>query len=164
MQVSRQKLLFMQKMAIVGAIFLVLFVAGYYTGYIRKDCGQDAYCFDTHAQSCRASAYIEVKNNNVYTYHVWPGVWGTCKMKVTLSRVGVGVAPEYLPLEGTSMTCEIPKELLDELNMRTFDNLFQYCHGILKEKLYEIVITRMYEKVVSQLGTIAFKVEDVLRS
>lgn len=163
MQLSRQKLLFMQKMAILGAIFLVLFVSGYYTGYLRKDCGQDASCFDQHAQECRAARYVDVKNNNAYTYQVWPGIWNTCKMKITLSRVGVGVAPEYLPLEGESMVCEIPKDLLGELNLRTFDALFPYCHGILKERLYEIVIARMYEKVVSQLGTIAFKVEDVLK-
>ena len=61
------------------------------------------------------------------------------------------------------MSCKIPKKELAATNFDNFDNLLSYCHGPLKEGLYEVIIQRMYSLVVSQLGDIVKEAQKVLR-
>ena len=162
MRLSRRKLKFMQKLALIGAALLILFILGYYTGYLRENCGRDATCFAENVEKCGASSFIDVKNNNIYQYVIWPGFLDQCHVRVTLERVSVGAPPEYLELEGKEMMCTISKDDLEATSLDNFDNFMDYCTGPLKEELYELIIKRMYENVVSQLGPILISAGDVL--
>ena len=152
------------KIAVLGGILLALFVAGYYSGYLREDCEQDKACFDEKLKDCSSVQVVTVKNNNAYLYWVGNSLGNTCEVNIKLLRVEAGAAPEFRELlEGKEMSCKIPKEKLSTIKIDEFDNLMQYCHGELKEGLYELIIQRMYELVVSQLGDIITEAEKVLR-
>lgn len=152
------------KIAVLGAILLALFLAGYYTGYLRENCGQDKACFDEKAKECRPAEVTLVKNNNAYLYRIGNSLGKHCDLHITLLRVEAGAAPEFRTLlEGKKMVCKIPKEQLAATNMDEIDSFMQYCHGELKEGLYELIIRRFYENVVGQLSTILQEAEKTLK-
>ncbi len=146
----------MGRLAVVGGIFLALFVVGYYTGYLRENCGQDVSCFEERARVCRPSDLVVLRQNTVYLYSVGSSM-GDCHLSVTLKRVEAGAPVEFQQLEGEKMTCSIPKRELDGLTVEGFDQYLSYCHGLLKEGLYEIILTRVYSHLVGQM-------DDVLRA
>ena len=74
MKLSKRKLELIEKIGVLGGIFLIVFVIGYYTGYFRNNCGQDKACFNEHFAKCRAAEYISARQNNVYSYNSYP--WG----------------------------------------------------------------------------------------
>ncbi len=163
MEYTPQKWSFLTKVAIVGGILLALFVAGYYTGYFRKDCEQDKQCFQEYVQECKPAQVAVIRNNNAYLYWVGNKLGKTCEINIKSLRVDAGAPPEFKHLEGKEMSCKVPKEELVTTNFDNFDNLLQYCHGPLKEGLYEIIIQRMYALVVSQLGDIVKEAKTVLK-
>ena len=166
MEYSRreQQLKLIPKIAVLGGILLALFIAGYYTGYLREDCEQDKACFDAKLSECRPAQVTTIKNNNAYQYWVGNSLGNLCEVNIKLLKVEAGAAPEFKELlEGKEMKCKIPKEELESIKIEEFDNLLQYCHGELKEGLYELIIQRMYELVVSQLGDIIAEAQKVLR-
>lgn len=163
MEYTPQQLSFLAKVAVVGGILVVLFVAGYYTGYFRKDCGQEKSCFQEKVKDCKPAQVAVIRNNNAYLYWVGWQLGKTCEVNIKAVRIDAGAPPEFKALEGKEMSCSIPKEQLASTNFDNFDNLLSYCHGPLKEGLYEVIIQRMYALVVSQLGDIIKEAQKVLK-
>ena len=163
MEFTPKRMSFLAKVAIVGGILIALFVAGYYSGYFRKDCSQDQSCFQKAVEKCKPAQATVVRNNNVYLYWVGWQLGKTCEIKIQALRIDAGAPPEFKNLEGKKMSCKIPKTELEKTNIDNFDNLLAYCHGPLKEGLYEVIIQRMYSLVVSQLGDIVKEALKVLK-
>ena len=163
MEYTPEKWSFLAKVAVVGGILIALFVAGYYTGYFRKDCGEDKNCFQEYVQKCKPAQVAVIRNNNAYLYWVGNQLGKSCEVNIKALRVDAGAPPEFKSLEGKEMSCKIPKTELATTNLDNFDNLLGYCHGALKEGLYEIIIQRMYSLVVSQLGDIVKEAQKVLK-
>lgn len=162
MKFSKKRLELIEKLAIVGGIFLALFIVGYYTGYIKTNCKLDKACFDEALKKCRSSQFIYVDDNNVYSYEAWPGVGDGCFVKITLERVQAGASLDFKNLEGKSMKCKLTKTQLKETSIEQFDNFIKYCHGELKEGIYEIIIQRIYSNIVSNLGDVIQEAQKVL--
>ena len=163
MEYTPEKWSFLAKVAVVGGILIALFVAGYYTGYFRKDCGEDKSCFQEEVKDCKPAQVAVIRNNNAYLYRVGNQLGESCEVRIKALRVDAGAPPEFKSLEGEEMSCKIPKTELATTNLDNFDNLLGYCHGPLKEGLYEIIIQRMYALVVSQLGDIVKEAQKVLK-
>jgi hypothetical protein len=153
---SKWKLL--PKIAALGGILLALFLAGYYTGYLREDCEQDKVCFDEKAKACQPAELTLVKNNNVYLYWVGNSLGKACEIHIQLLQVEAGASPEFRQtVEGKEMVCKVPKEQLAVRNIDDIENFMQYCHGELKEGLYELIILRMQENIIEQLSDLVKK-------
>ncbi len=159
MEYLKRRWSFLEKIAVAGLIFIVMFVIGYYTGFLRENCKDNAECFNSRISKCRASEVLFAKNNNLYRYEIRSSVFGYCEMKVTLERVEAGAGQEFKDLQGKSMKCEIPKKLLNEVSLEKFDDMMKYCHGRLKEGIYEIIINRMYSFLVGQLGDVVKEIK-----
>ena len=151
------------RLALVGAVFFVLFISGYYTGFLRENCKSDVSCFDQRARECRPSDLVYTQENNVYVYSVGSSVWD-CTLHVTFKRAEEGAPPEFKQLEGKKMTCAIPKKELIDFSMANFDSYMTYCHGLLKEGLYEIILQRVYTNLVGQMSGIVQQAEQVLKN
>jgi len=162
MKLSKKRLELIEKIAIVGGVFLALFVIGYYTGYIKSNCGTNKVCFDEALKKCKSSEVLFVRDNNVYRYEAWPGVGEGCFIKITLERVEAGASQEFKDLEGKHMKCKLSKAQLETTSLEQFDNLIKYCHGELKEDVYEIIIQRIYTNIVSNLGDVIQEAQKVL--
>ncbi|MBI1973098.1 hypothetical protein HYS50_03765 [Candidatus Woesearchaeota archaeon] len=163
MEYTPQRWSFLAKVAVIGGILLALFVFGYYTGYFRKDCGQDKNCFQEKVKDCKPAQVAVLRNNNAYLYWVGNQLGKFCEINIKALRIDAGAPPEFKALEGKEMSCDIPKTELQKMDIDSFDNLLTYCHGPLKEGLYEVIIQRMYTLVVSQLGDIIKEAQKVLK-
>ena len=154
MKFSKKRLSIIKKIAFLGAIFLVIFVIGYYTGFFRENCGQDKTCFVNNANKCASAEYFQISTNNVYHYVVYPGVSDTCHINIILERVNAGAQPELRNLEGKSMRCALRKDGMADISVTDFDQYMDKCTGPLKEGVYEILVQRMYGTLISNLGEI----------
>ena len=162
MKYSKKRLELFGRLALVGAVFFVLFIVGYYTGFLRQNCKDDVSCFEQRARACRPSDLVFVQDNNVYLYSVGSSIWD-CTLHVTLKRVEEGAPQEFKQLEGKKMTCVVPKKELDAFSFAQFDSYLHYCHGLLKEGLYEIILQRVYSNLVGQMGGILQQAEEALK-
>ncbi len=161
MKYSKKRLTLFGRLALVGGVFFALFLTGYYTGFLRENCEQDIKCFEERARECRPSDVVVVRDNNVFVYTVGNSV-GDCHVHVKLERVEAGAPADFQKLEGEKMSCAIPKGELDGFSLEGFDAYMTYCHGILKEGLYEIVLTRVYSTMIGHLDEMIRAAEDVL--
>ena len=162
MKYSQKRWTLIGRLAVVGGIFLAVFVVGYYTGFLRENCKDDISCFEQRARECRPSDLVYMQHNNVYVYTVGNSI-GDCTISVTLKRVEAGAPVEFQNLEGEKMTCSIPKNELGGLTIENFNSYMSYCHGILKEGLYEIILTRVYSHLVGQMGDVIKEAEKALK-
>lgn len=163
MKYSKKRLQLMTRLALVGGVFLGLFLLGYYTGFLRENCGSDVPCFTERARECRPTDVIVVQANNAYGYSVRSSI-GDCSVHVILERVEAGAPAEFQALEGKRMICAIPKKELDGFSLDQFDAYMPYCHGLLKEGLYEIVLKRVYSNLLGHLSGVVQEAERVLRT
>ena len=152
MKLNKKRLEFIEKVAIVGAIFLFLFIISYYTGFLRENCGQDKSCFNQKLLRCKSAELLTVKDNNIYTYRSYPAAGSDCKMVIRLDRVAVGADPDLKKLEGLNIKCKIPRENLQN-GIDDVPSMMSYCSGKLKEELYGLLLKRMNENIVSQLSS-----------
>ncbi|MBI2109966.1 hypothetical protein HYT58_02215 [Candidatus Woesearchaeota archaeon] len=148
--------------------FLLIVIASaatlYVTGFIRKDCKDDKECFNWALKKCISSRVVLVKNNNIYTYGSVHSFGKMCKVDITLERVAVGADLELKRLlEGKSMTCKVPKDKLQQVDIENFEDLMSYCHGELKEGLYELIIQRAYSLIIANLGDVVKELEGTLK-
>ncbi len=150
------------KLAWLGGFFLVIFLAGYYFGYVGESCGQDGACFNTKLAACKPSSFLNIKNNNVYSYKIANMFGKSCILTITLERTAVGTEPEIVSLlEGKSMRCHVPKKELQQVQVDKVNSILQYCHGELKEGLYALIINRMYTYLIAQLGPIQEQIDQL---
>ena len=160
MQYSEKKMKLSTRLGIVGFVFLILFLTGYYFGYLRENCGQDKECFNAKLNSCKPAEFLNIRNNNVYIYRSANNFMKYCKLNIKLARTAVGTDPDVVKLlEGKSMSCNIPKTEIKNLNIDEVNDVLKYCHGELKEGLYELIINRMYTYLIAQLNPIKEEVD-----
>lgn len=88
-----------------------------------------------------------------------------CALKVELTKMSPAAPPEHISLlEGKSMTCNIPRNMLSKISVDQLESVFQFCTGPLKEGLYELIIQRMYSEVLSQFSSIESQIKSTLKT
>ncbi len=145
-------------------IIILIYTVMHYIGYFRTIC-EDQTCFYEKARECNQAEVKVIKDHNVYTYTSYIEPMNRCNLKITLARVQEGSPPEYKELlEGKSMKCTLTKEQMSKLNIDNPNNIIKECHGELKEGLYELVIQRMTELVIANLGEITEETKEILNT
>ena len=72
--------------------------------------------------------------------------------------MAVGTALDQKALfEGKDMTCKIPLNEVKQINFADLKGFVKYCHGSLKEAIYEQIIAKMYGLVIKNLDEILDK-------
>lgn len=166
MKLAKKRVGFPLREWLFALIVFLLIIGGLYKfGIIKKDCGNDKECFNNELRKCRSSVMLNARDNNFYTYQSFYTFGENCKIKIKMEQAAPGASLEVKNLlEGKEMICMVPKERLVEEGIDQFENLLNYCHGELKEGLYELVIERMYGLVVNKFGTVLGDVKSVLRN
>lgn len=150
------------------AVLIIILLIGYvifFSNIIKKDCGNDMNCFNQLSKKCSGARAEVLKDVNVYEYVVKGNIGSDCAVDVKLKRMAAGMPVDLKgKLEGKSMTCRIPRELLKETDLDSMSDLMNYCSGQLKEGLYEIIIDNMYGLVVKNMANITKTVQgDLLK-
>ena len=136
------------------AIFLIFWT-------YEKNCYTDE-CFDNAARKCNKAEYVKIDNGNTFKYDIERSYGDSCRLNIKIEEIDDAHGQELKNLfQGKSMTCDIPKDKFN-VEFLKLENSIDYCHGILKEAMYELILQRIYDLAVKQIGDVVFEIEDVL--
>ena len=135
---------------VLAAIAVVTFIS------LPKNCDSDISCFDNSASKCSKAKVTTFKDDNQYMYNVLSKKKDNCLIEVRLLTLSE-TRPYDLKqaLEGKSMTCSIPRVVLQSQTLAQISNLNDFCSGQLKEAILQITIDEMYSIIVKNIGPIA---------
>lgn len=141
---------------IIYLIVIIAIIYGlYHYGFIKKNCEQDKECFYQAAKTCKPAKLIMVKNGNYYDYSIKGERGNNCLAYIKLKQMAPGSPLDQKELfEGKDMTCKIPLSELEKTNFEELKGFVGYCHGTLKEAIYEQIITKMYGLIIQNLEEI----------
>lgn len=136
-------------------IIAIIIYSLFHFGFIKKNCKQDRECFYEAAKTCKPAKLINVQNGNYYNYIIKGKRGGTCLIYVELKKMAPGSALDQRALfEGKDMTCSVPISELEQTSFAELKGFITYCHGSLKEAIYEQIIAKMYGLVVKNMQEI----------
>ena len=151
-----------QTQRVLKVVILVIIVA-YIIISLPKKC-QNEECFSSKVQSCKAAYLTKEKDGNTYFYSTaeklsnylpYKAKNSMCFIEVTLKKTSPAASEDIKQqLEGKSMTCALPVNVLPDLDFEKVENILDFCHGELKESIYELVINRMHNLVLGNLNEI----------
>jgi len=143
-------------------IILIVFIGLLVIILKPKDCKADKICFNKNFEKCKATKFMEIKDNNFYEYKVFGRNGKECVFEVKLLRLepGADVTVKYL-LENKAMKCKTPINTFKTVS--EIDNLVNFCSGELKEAVYTLLVKRMYGSIVRNLGQIVEETKKVVK-
>ena len=140
---------------ILGAIGVILIVAGYFLFFYFPEC-DDLSCFFSNQAKCSRAVYINDGKSITFEYKILGKKDGLCEIEVTALLVKEGTS-EKEALKGDSMKCY---KNPDDLSYPEAD--LSKCHGRLKEQIQEIMIKRAHAEILKNLGEISPEVNKVI--
>ncbi len=156
--------------AILIVIILIVTVAAiYFTFFYSKKC-EDMACFNSALSKCRRVKFLNDAEDAAWLYKIKGKRGEECKVQVELLKLKEG-STDLLILEGKNMECFLPfssvvspQENLarckGELSsvVSPQENLAR-CKGELKEGMQEIIIKRLHNYIIDNLGEISEELE-----
>jgi len=137
---------------IVAVIAVVLLAALYFTFFYAVKC-QDKGCFNDAMAGCKKGSFLEDAQDAVWMYTIDGKSQGQCEIEVELVKMKKGEV-ELLSLENKGMTCLLPLGYVASPQ----ESLLR-CHGLLKEEIQGIMITRLHNYILNNLGKISAELE-----
>lgn len=150
-----------KRIIVLAIAFLFVFLFVYYF-FIGKTCDDEA-CFDKAARQCRPATFLKSNNGNIFKYEIIYSVSENCKLDISVIEIGSNTPRDLARLfEGKGMTCSIPKAAFTSEFLK-LNSALDYCHGPLKEAMYELMIQRLYNLAAKQMGDVVFEIENTLK-
>jgi len=137
-----------RRIIVISLIIIIAIIAVYFTFFYTKKC-RDIGCFNNALLKCRRASYMNDVEDATWFYKIKGKSHGECKIRVKLLQVKEGTV-ELANLEGKEMMCYLPLGAV--LNPQ--ENL-EKCHGLLKEEMQKLIITRLHNYITSNLGEIS---------
>ena len=130
-------------------IVLISLAASVYFLYLNVITCTNQACFNQALTTCRASYFTNDGADTVIQYKILGEQDNTCEIEVTLLHIKTGAA-KITDLQGTSMICntQYGAIVVPEKDLK-------YCHGLMKERIQEIIIKRMHSQIVQNIGKIS---------
>lgn len=129
--------------------FLALFVGftALYLTFLPGTC-QDFNCFAGKLESCSPANFINEESEASWFYSIKGMRSNQCVIEVTLLNAKEGDL-DLRRFEGNSMACSYDKGIIayPEKDLSA-------CQGLLKENIQEVVIGKLYDYIVVNLGEI----------
>lgn len=164
MKYSRKKLRSFpyQKLIIIFIIVVVVYLF-FFSGFFKKDCGQDTNCFNSMAQKCKPSTYLNIKDGSYYEYKIKGSEKDNCIIYVKLEKMAPGSSIDLInSFQGKDMICSIPKQELNNIDILDMESFLNYCTGPLKEAIYELMIKKLYGLIIQNMGDIVTEIQKQL--
>jgi hypothetical protein len=137
-------------------ILVIVVVVGYFgrgllVSYEECDTWE---CFDNHLETCERAEFIGGQRM-VFEYIIEGKNGDNCEVNVELLQ-GELNNQESIKMEGHKMNCMLPYGvvMIPESDVGN-------CHGLLKEGLQDLIIKKLYNYVVQNLGRINLEALDV---
>ncbi|MFA5992922.1 MAG: hypothetical protein WC796_04410 [Candidatus Pacearchaeota archaeon] len=137
-----------RKFYIIGIIaIVVLILAVYFTFFFSVKC-KDISCWEYKLQRCAKAHYLSDSKDVTWLYNIEGKKDKLCNVEVTAKEIKSGLT-SALVLEGKSMDCVLPLGVIT--SPESDPNL---CSGPLKEEMQGLIIKKLHEYIVSNIGQI----------
>lgn len=135
-------------LALIILIIALIIFTGYFLFFYEKQC-EDAGCFVDAMKNCRAVSWIRSDDQASWLYEIKWGMAGdSCKIEVKLLEVKQGTIDSER-LVGKEMLCTMQK---GDTSFPEKD--ISRCTGLLKEELQDLIIQRMHNYLLKNVGQI----------
>ena len=129
------------------AIVLVLVGAMYFTFFFSYSC--DKYeCLVKNLEECKRAKLLYENQDTTWFYQIKGKDGSKCEVEVTLLQIKRGKL-DIEKLQGDSMTCLMPLGVT-----QAPEKDISLCNGKLKEGLQELIIQRLHNYIIANLGKI----------
>ena len=135
-------------------ILVVLLAAIYFTFFFSYKCDSKE-CFLLKQESCKRATYLNIADGTTWFYQIKGKDSGRCEILTRILNVNEGSFDQEA-LEGKDMTC-----LMKIGDTSPPEAEIGNCHGLLKEGLQEIIIKRLHQYVLDNLGEIGEDLESI---
>ena len=136
---------------IIAIILIIVIISLIYLHYFKKiDCTNTS-CFDSNLEKCNRAKFIG-GTDMIFEYNILKQSGNLCYVNVKLLQGNLN-EQDSSDLEGKNMICELPlgAVMLPESNIKN-------CHGLLKENLQELFITKLHSYIVQNVGQINLQI------
>lgn len=137
----------MKREVFVPILLIVIAVTVYITFFYQPVC-DNAVCWETKLSECSRAQYIHNPIDVTWEYKINGEIEGRCEVEVTALQIKRGLKRTEV-LEGHTMTCFLP--LGATTPPEGNPNL---CTGRLKEEMQNLIIIKLHEYVVQNIGQI----------
>ena len=145
--------------AIIG-ILIIIFGCWYF--FRTKSCDVD-YCFEEAARDCsKAKITITDEEGSVTFYKIMGKEGDNCRLYIQAKTL-TGLSEENAKLfKDADMTCDIPRTDFGRMKMSEMMDNLEYCHGRLKEAIYEVTLKNLYGLVTRDMGNVLKEINKVV--
>ncbi|MBU0929475.1 MAG: hypothetical protein KJ623_00180 [Nanoarchaeota archaeon] len=159
MKDSKKRELYRYLAITFGAILVILILLYL---YLPKDCKYEKKCLEDSFKNCAKANSFQIVKGNTYFYEVMGSWKDYCRVNIKVMEIAGSDNYTKSLLENKGMLCRIPKEQLNNVSITNVDNLLDYCTGPLKESMLELIIKRLYEVVIANIGKISVDMQNSL--
>ena len=146
--VKRKKGLDLKAILMILAILLIAAGACYLLFY-KKQCLNQTGFVDS-LWKCKKVTFLNEQENSTWYYSIKGLSGNNCGVYVKSVKLITDVETASA-LVGKSMSCDIPKEIAGSFLLET---RIEYCHGVLKEAIQDLIIKKMHLFIVQNIGQI----------
>lgn len=145
----------------VGIGILIIIIGGWLI-FKTKSC-DDTNCFENAARDCdKAKITLEDEEGSLTYYKILGKEDGNCQLYIKIKKL-VGVNEENARLfQDADMVCDIPREEFERMAMDDMMDNLDYCHGRLKEAIYEVTLKQLYGLVARDMSNVLKEIKGVL--
>ena len=108
-------------------------------------------CFQSALAKCGKASYTDIQANATWQYNINGFSGETCAIYVKAVSLKTDVKTGTA-LQGKDMTCYIPKNVLGAFMP---EEKIEYCHGLLKEEIQNLIIENMHLYIIQNIGAIS---------
>lgn len=135
-------------LALIILIIVLVVFTGYFLIFYARPC-IDSTCFVSAMETCKRVSWIREDAQASWLYVVKGNAKGdACKVQVKLLKMKQGTIDSE-KLQGQQMTCIVQK---GETQFPEKD--ISRCSGVLKEELQDLIIQRMHNYLLANVGEI----------
>jgi hypothetical protein len=128
-------------------ILTLLIFSGYLLFVYAKPC-KDHECFVNAIVECKRVSLIREDSQSSWLYTIKGPEKDSCKVEVTLLKIKHGIIDGEI-LQGQNMLCLVPKG-----STQYPEKDISKCNGPLKQELQDIIIKRMHDYILENVGEI----------
>lgn len=141
-------------MFLIILTLVVLLTAVYFTFFFAYKCDSKE-CFLAKQKSCKRATYINNVEDISWFYHIKGKEANRCKILVKILNVNEGPRDQE-KLENKEMECFLQ---IGDMGLPGAE--IANCHGLLKEGLQEIIINKLHQYILDNLGEIGKDLEAI---
>lgn len=137
----------------IGIIILIVAAASIYLTFSYVEKCKNIACWEEKLTKCKKASYISDNKDITWRYIIKGKKAGSCLVNVEVIQIKQGLASTQI-LEGKSMNCYLPFGVVAPPESNP-----NICHGILKEEMQSLIIEKLHQYILENVGEIAEELE-----